>query len=526
MKINLFGDTGESWNNSISAAECVNMLPVVSKSKKSLTFQKNPGSKFLYDTGNINDIIRGMFTINGGETFKGRTYFVVYINAITSRLHSIDSAGTEFVHTTNISDVSFSSRDIFFALNNNAFGGILMIGSQSSASGFSITLGNTPSADTISAITFPSSVEGLSFYDGYYFCTNENKIYSTGFGNTTWSSTVFGLVTSKSGNIVSHVQDNRSTWLLCEKHIELWRNIGTSPFPLGRNSSVLIDIGLLSRNSLINYSGTMIFVGKSNRDGIGVFKLSGQSIEEITPEKLKDIFYAESGLFTFDTQVIEYCWARSIVFKNVKLYVLTYPDSKFGSWVYNLDTGLWSKDETGSLGYSQYVKNGTEYHIRTDTQTYYNLVIPLSYLSSLKFLIHKNEVHYLTDDNNQEVLLGYQNPTTYENKNFSIISNYIIGEDDNNVSHLYLKIKFAEFDISDSTVINVSVYYSDDEAFSWILINTYDINKNNGLIEIWRLGMSKKRLYKIVGSITNNSSTYKYPITLTDTWVRLKQLNS
>lgn len=537
MKINLFGDTGESWNDSISASECINMVPMYSKTKDSLIFQKFPGTKEFFNTAVGTDEIISIFPVtNRLSGFTDRLYFVVYDGA-NYELHSYYSSGSHYTHTTNL---TYGKH--LFALDHAESGGKLLIGGRST--GFDIvTLGSSPTTDSITTTTGVAgeNPSALSYFDGYFFMTTSGrKIYSTEFGGTSFSSTRFGLVTTRKGNIVKHESDERELTVYCEDHIEHWYNAGASGFPLLRNKGAINKVGLFGKNSLIKFGDTSIFIGIDDNRKIGVYSLTGYDLKNITPSYINAYLngkpYTGNNLYIADAKDAH---ARPIILQDYSMYMISFPNSSvLGTWGYNLESGLWCREKSGSDGVfngvnspeasldkSQYMTGGAVFinQIGVDRVEYYNVVIPAKDNADPhgQGIWGGSKLHYYDEtENNEEA--GYLPLSGFDTyRPFVITSNYIVGKDEMSLSHIYLKLKF----IPPGDTATVRLYYSDDDGATWVNYGDFDINSNNGLIEARRLGASKRRLYKLESYIDiTYSSGYNIPITLTDAYIEVEQL--
>jgi len=77
MKVDLFGSSGESWNESVSAESCINAIPTIDKSTNTLIFEKFPGTELHYETGDPTDEILSVFCVAAQSTFfSDRVYFI------------------------------------------------------------------------------------------------------------------------------------------------------------------------------------------------------------------------------------------------------------------------------------------------------------------------------------------------------------------------------------------------------------------------------------------------------------------
>jgi len=514
MKINLFGDTGESWNDSISAAECVNMVPVISKPKKSLIFQKMPGTEILYDSGTQTDQIYGIFSPPDTK----RIYFTLY-NGTNIRLHYFDQNMTHGSHATNLTGLNIWAID---EVNSGA----QMILASTGQSGYNVvTLGGTPAGDTIALKAGIGVIPTeITYFDGFFFMTSDDrKIYSTEFGGVDFDATRYGLVTSAAGNIVSHASDKRELWVFCTRHTEVWYNTGANGFPLKRNQGVHIDVGLFAKNSLVTFSNTMMFVGIDENGLVGVYKTEGYRAVDVTPEGLRHYFESsQTATSNSNLDNVLFSDARPLVYFNTSLYILNFKDSSIGTWVYNLKTGLWSKEKTGIGGSSKYARlHSSAVVVKTSSVVNtYNLVVPYSGTSG-NVPIYMNEIHFYSLARNIEEFTTASG-NDQETKEFTLVSNYILGEDDKHLKHNELRLKFNPLSSSEY----VTIYYSDDNGSTWNSLGNHYLDENSGLIILRQLGRSTRRLYKVSGSISYESASEpNIPITLTDAYINVEQLD-
>jgi len=514
-RVNLFGDTGESWNDSISASECVNMVPFLSNTKNTLVFDTMPGLETYYETATGTDEIQAVFLMPNSSFsgFAARTFFlksssgVTTVNTLEDDLTTVNVLGT------------FTSPGIegyAFAYDKSETGGKLLIIANLSVSYAEITLNNDPASDSLSMKS--SSIgffNNINYFDGYFFVNvtdsnNSHRIHSTDFGTTTFSSLNYGDITTKAGEIIRIEEDKRELWVFCEHHIEVWYNAGSSGFPLLRNPSVVIDIGLYARDSLVNFNGSMIFFGKNEVGKIGVYQLSGYSVEDITPGILKrDISEANSNYSNIKSSI-----ARAINLNNFQLYVWSYTGASQGTYAYNLNSGLWNKEESDSLSVSNYgrwtnISSSSLFTFGTNIGQL-NIVVAdkTSSVTENRIDVYRTEANYEPSD------------AGVKYKNFVMKSNFIQGEDNNQAIHKRLQIKFNPI----NTTLTLKVEFSDDEEVTWDVVGTFDISDTTkGLIDLYALGASRKRIYRITSVM---GAVFTGQLTLTDAWLELEQLNS
>jgi len=516
MRVNLFGDTGTSWNNSISASECVNMTVDFSAEKETAIFRKMPGTKLFYSTNNSSDRILGVFIVPQTFSFQARIYFLLRSLGLTS-LKSMDENGV--IRNVGAVPFVFNTR-VLWAEGKREDNGKLLIAMASETKTIVVNMRFDPSLDTLSIndLNNNQQINGLSYLDGFFFIsTLANRVYSTILGGVDFDTSRFAVIESNSGVLVGHFTDNRELWVMSSQNTSIWYNAANSGFPLLRNSSANIKVGLYSVGSLVKFGDFSIFLGEKEGGGVAVYRTSGYTLIDITPKKLK------SQLSKLDKNLIfaKNSLGRKLLISDTELYILNFNKPEVGTWVYRLSSGMWSKESSSPDEMSKYAYDSygiIDMAAKGNEQL--NLVIPASSIGSSGQVVSSNEIHSYEMWLNVEATVSGQ-PLT---KLVSMTSRYIEGADEKQLIHRYLKLKFTL--IALITPVMVEVARSDDEGKTWEEMGAFDIRQNSGLLEFYALGASIKRLYRITsdysfGSTTRDNTT----ICLTDAYIDTEQLS-
>lgn len=133
---------------------------------------------------------------------------------------------------------------------------------------------------------------------------------------------------------------NREVWAFGFDRIGIFYNAGTSPFPLARQATGMIEVGCMAPRSVVKLSGAFYWLGS---DGV-IYRGAGLRAERVSTHAVERSFLrggdpALSVGIGF-TQAGHAC------------YALTRPDAPGGghTWVLDTVTGLWHEKMSGAAG--------------------------------------------------------------------------------------------------------------------------------------------------------------------------------
>lgn len=511
MKMDLFGLTADGWSDSISAAEAENLVPDVSNDKGSIVLRKRDGYGSFTAAGTSDKEYIEIYSVNtsldfiNGD-FTNRLYFIFYGTA------SIPSAGaTDYwlgVYYWNGSSNTMNEKLLQltgatgdfsnFTHDASAHGGKVVIADRGANTTWVVTMDNDPSLDSAVAYTLPTgwAIQYLDFQDGFFVGnikdTSSNnvqrKIVCSDFGATTFTSTNFYLRTGGASNILRVLSDKREIWGFCDDAIFVLSNIGAEGFPFQRNPSVYIDNGLLAPDTLAKADDQIFFVGKSPNGGAAIYKTEGYNVIDITPKALVSTLTATSSAIRY----VYKAFGNVIKSGDTYVYRINALDSAFGTWAYDIKTGLWHKHtETNAIGTytSSHTGRGTSFMTKTSGNYPINQYVMMHYKTILASGGSVNS-QFLRTVSGSDRDVTYATSGTPADIYCRAISKHIDGEDNNWLVHNRVLLEFEP-----QTDMAVTLYYSDDNGASWTTVST--ITTSTGRYE-WRcLGKSRDRLYKL-----------------------------
>jgi hypothetical protein len=180
---------------------------------------------------------------------------------------------------------------------------------------------------------------GISVLDGYglFFAPGTEQFYISAVEDfTSFDALDFATANSTTGNIVGTLAKHQEVLILKELGGEVWDDAGGSDFPLSRNESAVIEIGLAARATLRKVASTAIWLGQ-DEDGNGiVFGMPGYVPQRISSQALEEKLAALEDL----------SGARAWTYhqEGLSFYVLNVPGLET-TWCYEVSAGIW--DERG-----------------------------------------------------------------------------------------------------------------------------------------------------------------------------------
>lgn len=172
-------------------------------------------------------------------------------------------------------------------------------------------------------------VNSVAFLDGYFLWTDAiGNIRASGLNATTIDPLSIARAEARPDGLLRGVVYGQSFFALGSSTIEVWQDVGSSPFPLAR--STVIPIGLAGQWAVAGYEdgwgGPLIFVaddGSVRRlDGYTPTRISSDDLERLIA-KVDDRRTLVASVYTFGGNAI---WSLS---------------SPLFTWEYNLTTGEW-----------------------------------------------------------------------------------------------------------------------------------------------------------------------------------------
>jgi hypothetical protein len=195
----------------------------------------------------------------------------------------------------------------------------------------------TVTPTTVSAFAdadLPSNPVSVSFLDGFMlFAIGDGSIYATGLNDVTVDALSFAKAESRPDGLIRGVTYGEQFYAFGPDTLEIWQNVGETPFPLQR--ATVVSVGLRGKWAIAGHEDgwdrELIFVAS---DGT-VRRLSGATPEIVST---KDVERAIASVY--DTSLLRAC---VYVEAGHPIWSLSAPT---WTWEYNARTGYWHERQS------------------------------------------------------------------------------------------------------------------------------------------------------------------------------------
>jgi hypothetical protein len=256
-----------------------------------------------------------------GATDIGGVLYAAYSNVVLS----VSSSGTP----TLLSGALSGDGPVTWSRNNKASSPDVVVVSEQGA--FTVTP-TTVSSFADPDLPQPNSVSPLGGY--HVFTIGDGRIFTTGLNTITVDALAFATAESNPDGLIRGVTHGNVFFAMGTDSIEIWRNAGTSPFPLARDSST-IPVGLLGPWAVAGqdngWDGPLIFVAA---DGT-VRVLNGYTPDIISNKDVERDIAKISDKTTIRASVY--------VVGGNPIFSLQSPS---WTWEYNVRTGFWHERQS------------------------------------------------------------------------------------------------------------------------------------------------------------------------------------
>ncbi len=191
--------------------------------------------------------------------------------------------------------------------------------------------------------------QALEYLDGFFVAiatnvvnTTQNQVnVSAPADGTTWPGLAVAVRTGSNDNLTRLAVMNGQLWLFGEKTIEIWYNVGASPFPFARVGGATINQGLLAPFS-VEKMETLYWLGANDRGYASVYRANGS-----VPVRVST-FAIDSLIKNYLAQNISNLEIRSLSYEEAghSFYVLSFPapagpNNAGAAVAYDTTTGQW-----------------------------------------------------------------------------------------------------------------------------------------------------------------------------------------
>lgn len=279
---------------------------------------------------------RGLIDVNG-------VIYAAYANSVVK----IEN-GTATVLTGSLP----GTDGVTFARNNRVTNGVStpdLVAVRESGGRYVVTATAVtayPDAD------LPTNANSVAFLDGFLiFTLADGRIFASELNSTAINALSFATAEAQSDGLLRGIVYGGLFYAMGQSSIEPWRNIGASPFPLQRSTSV-IPVGILTTMAVAGfepgYDRNPFFVA---HDGT-VRALSGYDASVVSTPDV-EAFIARSTVSTLEA---------SVYTSKGKAYWALSSDQ--GTWVFDVGAGLWHERQSQGLNRwraSRSIKLGTQW---------------------------------------------------------------------------------------------------------------------------------------------------------------------
>lgn len=176
----------------------------------------------------------------------------------------------------------------------------------------------------------------VSFFDGYlvFDRIGTNQFFvSDLYDGTSYDGLAFASAESQPDFVTGTIQNLQLLFVICQQHLELWYDAGTSPFPFARYTGAGISYGCVSPKSIIKQDGAIFFLGS---DKI-FYRLQSTVPIRTSTHSMEHIIAQDPDI----TQA--YCFTFTL--EGHKFVVLQLPASQ-RTLIFDISTGRWHERES------------------------------------------------------------------------------------------------------------------------------------------------------------------------------------
>lgn len=130
----------------------------------------------------------------------------------------------------------------------------------------------------------------VTYIDGYFVHIAEQTIYNSALNNgLSYNALDFAEAESDPDEITSQFVFQRQLFIGGRNTIEVFQNVGALNFPFQRVQGAIIPIGVLARDSMIEYNGTFGFVGADTGGQAAIYQYAGNSAQKISTSAIESL---------------------------------------------------------------------------------------------------------------------------------------------------------------------------------------------------------------------------------------------
>ncbi len=208
------------------------------------------------------------------------------------------------------------------------------------------------SALSVIGASFPNGAKTLTYVSTFFVAEqpgSQNFWVSNQSDGSTWGGLAFAAASAYSDNILAVDALSGNLVLFCQRHMEFWQNVGSTPQPFAPIVSAANSWGLaalFSRVHLNNAAGApcIFFLGLSSGGQVQVCMLSGYQVSVVSTTDLDSIINGDADTPAFAVTSDAVALGYQIGAHN--FYQITFPTAD-RSFLFDTSTSEWSEVQSG-----------------------------------------------------------------------------------------------------------------------------------------------------------------------------------
>lgn len=329
---------------SVNAADnrMVNLFPeIIPEGGKEPAFlQRAPGMSAGLNPGGTGQI-RGMHTY----TFSQINYLVV----CQGQTIFTSANGAAFVNRGNIT-VTVDTTPVSFAHNDTQ----VFIGDRKKNNGWVLDMASFALTQEAGSSFAPDfiGVGTVAYLDGYFVFNTPgtNRIYvSNLLDGTTIGTTAWANADGSPDLVQTIAVINGELWVFGTSSIEVWSNVGTTPFPFAPIQGSFNEMGCAAISSVATLDNSLFWLGQDERGRGVVYRTNGYRPERVSTHAIEWQIQNYSDI----SDAVAYTYQQD----GHAFYVLTFPTGN-ATWVYDVSTQAWhERGAWNGVNFDRHISN-------------------------------------------------------------------------------------------------------------------------------------------------------------------------
>lgn len=244
----------------------------------------------------------------------------------------LTTEASEYLNAGQITKAASDGRNILVLLNNRRVAAV-RLSTTAGVTSLSVSYPAFPVFDNPTGADIGWA--DILWIDNYFFLVSRNgQFFHSGLGSTDFNQLDYANSNAIVDGIVGAEALSLRLYILGNRSIEVWSNTGGLDFAYRRQNSIVIEIGCLDRDTIVNHDIGILFVGS---DRIIYSLNTSSSIAPVSTDAINELMVNASNFSSYG--YIEH---------GHRFYVLSF-DIPAGRqcWCYDLNTRLWH-ERTGT----------------------------------------------------------------------------------------------------------------------------------------------------------------------------------